>query len=78
MGIQLVSRLSTTPQLPQSNWLTAKEAAQYLKVKPRTLLQWTREGKVPAHKLSGTKRCVWRFLRPELDAMLFPSSAVAA
>lgn len=73
-----VSNVLVMAQGPQSNWLTANEAAEYLKVKPRTLLQWTREGKVPAHKLSGTQRCVWRFLRAELDAMLFPSSAVAA
>lgn len=73
-----VSNVLVMPQTPPSNWLTGSEAAEYLKVKPRTLLQWTREGKVPAHKLSGTKRCVWRFLKSELDAMLFPSSAVAA
>ena len=59
----------------QIEWLTAKEAAAYLKVKPRTLLQWARESKVPSHRLSGEERCVWRFLRPELDAMLMPSSA---
>jgi excisionase family DNA binding protein len=59
-------------------WLTAKEAAAYLKIKTRTLLQWAREGKVPAHRLSGVQRCVWRFLRTELDAMLLPSSAVPA
>jgi excisionase family DNA binding protein len=59
-------------------WLTANEAAAYLKVKPRTLLQWVREMKVPAHRLSGTHRCVWRFLRPELDAILCPSSAEPA
>jgi excisionase family DNA binding protein len=59
-----------------NDWLTATEAAEYLKVKPRTLLLWVRLGKVPAHKLSGTRRCVWRFLRPELDAMLSgPSGA---
>jgi excisionase family DNA binding protein len=62
----------------QTEWLTANEAAQYLKVKPRTLLQWAREKKVPAHRLSGVERCVWRFLKMELDAMLGPSSAVAA
>ena len=61
-----------------TEWLTAAEAAHYLKVKRRTLLQWVREGKVPAHRLSGTQRCVWRFLKSELDAMLMPSSAVAA
>ena len=62
----------------QREWLTAAEAAQHLKVKQRTLLQWAREGKIPAHKLSGTKRCVWRFLKHELDDMLGPSSAVPA
>ena len=61
-----------------SQWLTANEAAAYLKVKPRTLLQWARERKIPAHKLSGVQRCVWRFLRPELDAILCPSSADTA
>jgi excisionase family DNA binding protein len=59
----------------ETEWLTANEAAQYLKVKTRTLLQWVRERKIPAHRLSGTHRCVWRFLRPELDAMLGLSSA---
>jgi excisionase family DNA binding protein len=62
----------------EREWLTASEAAQYLKVKPRTLLQWARERKIPAHKISGVQRCVWRFLRPELDAILFPSSADSA
>ena len=67
-----VSNVLVIPQAAQSNWLTASEAAGYLKVKPRTLLQRVRDRKVPAHKLSGTKRCVWRFLKPELDAMLWP------
>lgn len=62
----------------QIEWLTAKEAAAYLKVKPRTLLQWARERKVPSHRLSGIERCVWRFLRTELDGMLGASSAVPA
>jgi len=56
--------------LPTSEWLTAQEAAAYLKVKPRTLLEWAKTGKVPAHKLSGTLRSTWRFLRSELDAAL--------
>jgi excisionase family DNA binding protein len=52
-------------------WLTSTEAAQHLKVKPRTLLLWVRQGKLKAYKLSGTKRHVWRFLRADLDAVLF-------
>ena len=51
-------------------WLTAEEAAQYLRIKRRTLLLWVRQGKIKAYKLSGTKRCVWRFLRQDLDAVL--------
>ena len=59
-------------------WITAIDAAKHLKIQPRTLTTWAREGKVPAHKLSGGERSVWRFLIPELDAMLCPSSAVPA
>jgi len=56
---------------PQSNWLTASEAAEYLKVKPRSLLLWVRQGKVKAYALSGTKRRIWRFRREDLDTALF-------
>jgi excisionase family DNA binding protein len=62
----------------ETQWLTANEAAQYVKVKPRTLLQWARERKIPGHKLSGIRRCVWRFRKWELDAILCPSSADSA
>jgi excisionase family DNA binding protein len=59
-----------------TEWLTANEAAEYLKVKPRTLLKWAKAGTVPAHGLSGSKRVTWRFLKSELDAMLaLPSAA---
>jgi excisionase family DNA binding protein len=51
-----------------SEWLTAAEAAQYLKIKVRTLLLWARQGKVKGHVLSGTQRHVWRFRREDLDA----------
>ena len=51
-------------------WLTAKEAAHYLRIRPATLLLWARHGKIPAHQLSGARRHVWRFLKSELDAML--------
>jgi excisionase family DNA binding protein len=54
-------------------WLTSDEAALHLKVKPRTLLLWVRQGKVKGYKLSGTRRHVWRFLRADLDAALFDS-----
>jgi len=51
-------------------WLTASEAAAYLRVKPRTLLLWVRQGRIPAYALSGTKRRVYRFRQADLDAAL--------
>ena len=60
----------------ETEWLTANEAAAYLKVQTRTILKWAKEGRIPAHALSGTTRVTWRFLKSELDgAMLNPPSA---
>jgi excisionase family DNA binding protein len=64
--------------LPQSDWLTAGEAAEYLKVKKRSLLLWVREDKIKAYALSGTKRRVWRFRREDLDSALFASVVPSA
>jgi excisionase family DNA binding protein len=64
--------------LPESGWLTAAEAAAHLKVAPRTLVRWARMGRIPAHRLSGTGRITWRFLRSELDGMLGASSVGSA
>jgi excisionase family DNA binding protein len=55
----------------QSDWLTASEAAEYLKVKKRSLLLWVREGKIKGYALSGTKRRIWRFRREDIDSALF-------
>jgi excisionase family DNA binding protein len=87
VGVCVMPQLST-PLLQANNkaaeplsvrspeeWLTASEAAAYLKVKPRTILQWAKDGKIHGHVLSGTKRCTWRFLRSELDAILTTPSA---
>jgi excisionase family DNA binding protein len=63
----------TTPL--NSEWLTAVEAADYLKVKHRTILKWAKTGVIPAHALSGSERITWRFLKSELDAMLASPSA---
>ncbi len=60
----------------QSEWLTVQEGAKYLKIKPRTLLLWVRQGKVKGFALSGTKRRVWRFRQADLDAALLESSVL--
>jgi excisionase family DNA binding protein len=69
--------METTNQSSTSPWLTSDEAASYLKIEPRTLVQWARSGKVKAHALSGTRRITWRFRTIELDEiMLRPSVAL--
>lgn len=57
-----------------SEWLTAAEAAQYLKIRVRTLLLWVRQGKVKGYALSGIRRHVWRFRREDLDAAFVQST----
>lgn len=54
---------------PRVDWLTAKEAASYVKIPTRTLLLWTRQGKVQAFALSGTKRRVWRYRRDDFGSV---------
>ncbi len=60
--------LVTKSNEPQ--WLTSREAASYLRVEPRTILQWARQGHIKGYVLSGTRRITWRFLRSDLDATL--------
>lgn len=62
--------------MPPSEWLTASEAAGYLKIKVRTLLLWVRQGKVKGFALSGTKRRVWRFRQADLDAVLLEAAVL--
>jgi excisionase family DNA binding protein len=64
---------------PNDRWLTAAEAAKYLKVRSRPLLQWVREGSIKGYCLHRTKRHTWRFRIADLDAALgvtAPSTAV--
>jgi excisionase family DNA binding protein len=62
----------------QNDWLTAEEAAEYLKVKPRSLLLWVRQGRVQAYALSGTKRRIWRFRREDLDTALLSHPVITS
>jgi len=61
-------------EAPPSKWLTASEAAEYLRVVPRTVLHWARQGKIKGFMLSGTQRVTWRFLTSDLDAALAPNT----
>ena len=54
----------------KKEWITAMEAAVYLRISRRTLLLWVRQGKIPGYALSGVKRRVWRFRKEDLDTIL--------
>lgn len=60
-----------------SPWMNAREAAQYLRVAHRTILEWAKAGKIPAHRLSGTRRCTWRFRAHELDSAMMSAPSAA-
>lgn len=55
-------------------WLTAAEAADYVKLNRRSFLRLVRNGEIRGYVLCGTKRRVWRFRKSDLDAMLLARS----
>ena len=72
----MIDAMQTSGNSPTvSAWLTASQAAQYLSIKPATLLMWARQGKVQGFTLSGTHRHVWRFRAKDLNAALVVSSS---
>lgn len=54
-----------------ANWLTPKEAMEYLKVSKSTFYKLVREGRVVAYTLSGTDDK--RYKQEDLDALLTPT-----
>lgn len=52
-------------------WLTRAEAAQYLRVSPRTIDRWAKTGIITRHLVAGVARSS-RYLRKELEQMVRP------
>ena len=52
------------------NWMTANEAAAYLKIDSRTIIRWAKQGKIKGYVLSGSERITWRFLQSDLDSIM--------
>ncbi len=48
------------------DYLTAKQVAKYLQVKPLTVYQWARKHKIPAIKIGR----IWRFNKEDIDHFL--------
>lgn len=65
-------------------FVTAQEAAVFLRCSPITVKKLAREGKIPAHSITNGVRKRWRFLISELadrmqaEVSLTPSSAPLA
>ena len=60
----------TSVSRPTSNlepYIDASEAAQFLKIHPKTLLRMARDRAVPAYSFNDGARRHWRFLKSELD-----------
>ncbi|MCX7661052.1 MAG: helix-turn-helix domain-containing protein [Candidatus Omnitrophica bacterium] len=53
-------------QKTRKDLMTIEELAHYLKVKPRTIYEWLKQGKIPAIKLVGQ----WRFRKESIDRWL--------
>jgi excisionase family DNA binding protein len=51
-------------------FVAAKEVAQFLGMSPRTISRMAREGRIPAHPVSGSARRTWRFKLSEINASL--------
>jgi len=51
-------------------FVSANEVAKYLSLSPRTVAKMAREGRLPARRISGSKRKTWRFLISEVAAFV--------
>jgi excisionase family DNA binding protein len=52
------------------SFVAAKEVAQFLGMSPRTIAKMAREGRIPAHPVSGSARRTWRFKLSEVESSL--------
>jgi excisionase family DNA binding protein len=52
------------------HYVDAEQAAGFLDIHRRTVLQMARDGAIPAHPLGEGKRKLWRFLLSELDGWM--------
>jgi excisionase family DNA binding protein len=55
-------------------FVTARKVAQFLEMSPRTIARMAREGRIPAHPVSGSARRTWRFKLSEVNASLASQS----
>jgi excisionase family DNA binding protein len=59
-----------SPLPTPEHYVDAAEAAQFLSINRRTLMQMARQGNIPAHPVGEGRRSSWRFLLSELDSWM--------
>ena len=60
-------------------FVSAKDVGAFLNISPRTVTKMAREGRLPAHSVSGNSRRTWRFLLSEIkDTVIMPNRVPAA
>jgi len=63
----LVSANLSPRRAEPEHYVTADEAASFLRLNTRTVQRLAREGIIPAHPFGQRSRKTWRFLLSELD-----------
>ena len=49
--------------MPEDQFMTLKQVAEYLHLNQRTIYKWAQDGTIPGSKLGST----WRFRKSEID-----------
>lgn len=57
-------------QLEFEPFIDTATVAAHIGMSPRTIAKWARDGRIPAHPVSGTARRTWRFKLSEVDFAL--------
>lgn len=52
---------------PLGDYMNSREAAAYLHINHRTLLEWARQGTLPGIPLGGAQRKTWLFSKSAID-----------
>ena len=69
--MQLTESIAAPQQNAGNEYLSSREAAAYLHIRHRTLLEWARRGIIPAIPLGcGNQRKTWLFCKTSLDEYL--------
>jgi len=67
--VMFVKSAAVSPKVADSQWLSTKEAAQYLGVGEATIQRWVREGRLKAYRFG---QRVLRIRRSDLEAIAEP------